>query len=634
MVKRTIGQVMGHPFYGGVSSSALAPFSFPISLGDFPLQLDYKYADRFLFEPLQGIREQADQRDTPGEHSINRRGMWRRSGDSFHLGAGQDHYDRDTSSPFRFRASTGMDIWEKWHLTQLKDTDQKLGSANTNLFMAIAGSDFYTLDGATLKRSTNMNVDTPTLTALTGTAPANNGTSIASDGFNVWTAHGSVGIWKTTRGSLAWAGAAHITGTATLVAYVRGRVLAANNGSVWDITVAAQGGGGVALGGAGAPLLFTHPNTDFKWKGFAEGRNAIYMIGYSGDKTQIFRTVIKSDGTGLDAPIVAGELPDGELGEAIYGYLGPFLYIGIGGEPGWRFAAINASGDLNIGRRVETPEPVLCFEGQQDFVWWGYSGYSGSQTGLGRLSTAEFGDVEHLVPAYASDLMVDGQTAEVQSVVTFQDIRIFSVRGIGIYAEHHLGNLVPVATMDTGEITFNMNQDKIGMFVDVIAHSDLEATHGFYVSIDGGAFAFIGEHHEHLTSFSIGAIKARTFELRLELKRDSVDLTAGQDFMSWLFRAIPVPSVTRFFTIPFLVTDEIEDDDGVYHPQDPWEVFDYVEQVQKNKEIIQLTIGPRGYPVVIDTYRWRIHKLTDPLQGFGFNATLFANIELISQEIG
>jgi hypothetical protein len=188
--------------------------------------------------------------------------------------------------------------------------------------------------------------------------------------------------------------------------------------------------------------------------------------------------------------------------------------------------------------------------------------------------------------------------------------------------------------MDTGEITFNMNQDKIGMFIDVIAHHNLEATHGFYISIDGEAFVFLGEHHEHLDSFQVGAIKARTFELRLEMKRDPVDLTAGQDFMSWLFRAIPVPSVTRFFTIPFLVTDGVEDDDGVWHPQDPWAVFDYVERVQKNKEIIQLIIGPRGYPVVIDTYRWRIHKLTDPLQDFGFNATLFANIELISQEIG
>ena len=628
-LKRTIGQAPGHIIFGGASASDFAPYSFPVSVGQFPYRIDYSHVEDFEFNPLETLRQQQDTRDVPGEHSLNRNGLWRRSTSSWHLGAGQVCCDRPDSSEFRFRSSTGMDIWDKYHLGLLNDTDQKLSSANTNLKMAVAGTDFYTLDGANLKRSINMDVDTPTLTSLTGTPPGTNGTSIATDGFNVFTTHGSAGLWKTTRGATAWAGAAHITGTCELVGYVRGRVLVANNNSVWDVTVAAEGAGGVALGGAGAGLLFTHPNTDFQWTCFAEGRNAIYLGGYSGDKSLIYKCVIKSDGTGLDAPVVAGEF-DGEQVEALYGYLGPFMLIGVGLQPGWRFAQVNNNGDLNIGARVSTPNPVLCFEGQESFVWWGYSNYSATQTGLGRLNLQEFGDPNLLVPAYASDLMCTAQ-GSVLSVVTFQGIQIYSVSGVGIFAVHHLRNLVPSGTLDTGEILFNMNEDKIGLFVDVV-QIGTGGMHGFYISVDGGAFNFIGEHEEHHETFQVGQIVGRVFELRIELTRDATP-TLCQRLGAWLFRVLVVPSVTRIWTIPLYVAPTIDDLDGNEHPIDTWAVLDNVQSLQRHKTITQLKIGTRAYPVVVINDRWQVKEMVDLLQDEGFNATLWLTVQLLSEDI-
>lgn len=627
MAKRTIGQPMGHLFFGGVSSSDLAPYTFPVSLGPFPYQIDYTYAEQFGFEPYDMLREQADQRDIPGEHSINPAGLWRRSGISHHLGAGQEYYDHEDSSPFRFRASTGMDIWTKFQMGLLRDTDLKLASVNTNLFHTIAGSHFYTLDGSNLKFCTDIDVDTPTFSTLTGTPPATAGSSITSDGFNIFTTHGANGLWKTTRGTAGWAGAAHITGTVSLVRYARGRVIVAHNNSVYDVTALAQGGGGAL-----PTALFVHPNTDFRWTSIGEGRNCIYMAGYSGDKSLIYKAVIKSDGTGLDAPVVAGELPDGEQVEAVYGYLGPFLMVGLGGLPGWRFALVNDNGDLQFGARVKTPLAVKAFEGQEGFIWWAYSNYEADKTGLGRLNIQEFGDPELLIPAYASDLMVQDETAEVQSIVTFQNIRVFGVSGQGIYAEHHNRNLVPEGHLDTGLIQYSMTEEKIGLYFDVTHQAVTgEPMHSVAVSLDNQTFVSLGEHHEHNESFQLGEARARAFEFRIGLIRDPDLDTNGQILTSWLFRAQPVAKATRSFTVPLLVADVINDDDGNEHPFDAYAALDNIDNLHQAKTITQFRIGLRAYPVVIEKYQWRFHKLTDQLQGGGFNGTCLVELKLMSE---
>jgi hypothetical protein len=523
-----------------------------------------------------------------------------------------------------------MDIWTKWELSLLEDTDAKaIGSGNNK--MAVAGTHVYWMDGTALKYSTDIDTDTPTFTALTGSPPANAPTSIVSDGFNVWTAHGTNGIWKTTRGAAAWAGAAHITGTVSVLGYVRGRVLAAHNNSVYDVTTLAQGGGGAL-----PTALFTHPNTDFVWKSFAEGRNAVYMGGYSGDKSLIYKSTIKSDGTGLDAPTVAGELPDGELVEALYGYLGPFFFIGLSGLPGWRFALVNQNGDLRIGSRVETNAPVLCFEGQENFVYFGYGDYSivPQFTGIGRINISEFGDPDGLVPAYASDLMVPGTSVNITSIISFQGITAFSLQSTGIWATHHLRNKVSEGHLDTGRILFNMNEEKVGLFVDYTHEIHVGGSHSLAVSLDNGDFVDLGTHDEHTTSFILGEARARAFELRIGLQRDGTDATVSQILTSWLLRVQTVPSISEMWTIPLLISDTVKDLDGNPHPVDPWAQMADIHNLTHNKTVVQLTVNGRGFPVVSEEYNLVFNKLTDDKQGLrGFNATCNIQLKNLSESL-
>ena len=86
--------------------------------------------------------------------------------------------------------------------------------------------------------------------------------------------------------------------------YVKGRLMAAGSGAtdgykIWNITAS----------GNNPAILYTHPNTAFTWVGFAAGQQHIYAAGYAGRTSLIYKTAIKADGTALDIPSQAGELP-------------------------------------------------------------------------------------------------------------------------------------------------------------------------------------------------------------------------------------------------------------------------------------------------------------------------------------
>jgi hypothetical protein len=161
-------------------------------------------------------------------------------------------------------------------------------------------------------------------------------------------------------------------------------------------------------------------------------------------------------------------------------------------------------------------------------------------------------------------------------------------------------------------------------------------THGFYLSFDQSAFGFLGEHEEHLLSFQVGQIKARVFELRVELKRDSLDATLGQRLGAWLFRALPVPSVTRVWTIPLLIANPIEDLEGNKQPIDTLAQLDNIESLQRDKTVTQLRIFNRAYPASVINDRWRVHQVTSLTQGEypqGLNGTCIATIQILAEDV-
>jgi len=615
-----LNETLNQPYYLGTGSSDTAAAGLThVALGSHAYILDWDSDAALVHRSVPLLKQQQDQRDLPGEQSINPEGFWIRSGESWHRGAGQDLFDRKESDPFRFRDSVGMFVWDKWHLTLLNATDQKRSSANTNLKLAVAGSFFYAIDGTALVRTADITPGTPTFTTITGT-PGTPPTDIASDGFNVLTAHGASGLYKTTRGAATTV--SHITGTVDVISFVKNRWLASSARIIYDVSALTVGAGG-ALPAA----FFTHPNTDFVWVDFAEGNAAIYMAGFSGDKSLIYRSAIKADGTALDAPVVAGHLPDGEIVSSIYGYLGRFILIGT--NKGWRLAISTDTGDLNIGKLIPTTSTVRSFEGQGEFVWFGWSAFSATATGLGRLSLGEFTDTDQLVPAYASDLMVDGQTNDILSVVTFQTLPVFTVSGVGIFAEDP-GSLVEMGHLDTGEISYGITDPKIALFIDA-QHMGEMGEHEISISKDAGAFSSIGLHHHDQFPRALGQLTGRFFELRHALHRDMTDPMMGLDIRSWLLLSQPkVKSVTTNIIATVLLTSEIEDLDGGSLFYKPYDELSYIATLARDKDITNWQEGDTAFSVIVEDYELNYNRLLQGAEGMtGYNGSCTIKMKVV-----
>ena len=598
------------PFYEGGATSTEADFVLDVALGGHPYMIDWSAEIPLRHVSIPILRQQQDTSESPGEQSINSEALWRRFAESWHVGAGQERFDRKESNPFRFRESQGIDIWNEWEITLLPDTFLAYDNAGTNQRLAVAGSRLYFTQGTALKYSTDLEA---AATVVTGT-PATEPSSIASNGFRVWTAHGADGIYKTDR--TAATTASHITGSVSLIAYVKNRVMAAFGASIYDVTALAVGAGG-ALPAA----HFTHGNTDWSWVAFAESQGFIYAAGVSGDKSLIYSIGITAEGSALGAPTVAGNLPDGEVVSSVVGYLGRFL--AIGSNKGFRLALVSEGGGLNMGALIETPNSVKCFEGQEEFIWYGLTNFSGADGGLGRFSTAQFSDLDNLVPAYASDLMA-AQTGEVQDVCTFENRRVFTISGVGVYAEH-LSNLVSTGYIDSGAIGFGITDPKTALYLDmqIMGEDDSDSTLQLYFSTDQGPFIPLAEHTmATCTTISLGEEVGNEFEVRMVITRDTVDATLALTLMSWLLRAQPRPLVTNMIYATIFLAPTITSLNDTPFEYETMSELGYVEELNLSKAIVPFQHSRRAYSVIVEDYEMNIGGLIDDPDGsHGFNSS-------------
>jgi hypothetical protein len=569
------------PYFTGQTRSEQVPHKFDVSLNGRGYMVDLQAdADAFSRRSIPLLRNQANTGDQFGEASLNPEELWRRSQDSFDHGAGQTYLDREDSDRRRFRSSKGVDVWTRWALSLLPDTASRRTSTASNLALMPAGDNLYLTDGADLLRTTDLTTWTA-ITGLPATAPA----SVTSDGFNVFTAHGGDGVYRTTRG--AGDATSYATGTVTLLGYIKGRLMAAAGSSVYNITAS----------GTLPAALFTHPNTDFTWIGFAGGPTlpVIYAAGFSGDKSLVYRTAIKADGTGLDAMIVAGELPDGEIVRSIDSYLG---FVLLGTDEGVRFCATDSQGNLQIGALIRTGVPVRCFEGQDRFVWFGWSNYDAASTGLGRMDLTAFPTSGLLAPAYASDLMADGQGA-VTTVVSFGRLRLFTVSGLGVFGE--TSEKVESGTLDSGLITYGLSDPKVAVFVDVRL-SDLSGSNSAWLAVDGGEFVQLGTRggDSDDEAFQAGQIDGESFEVRHELVRSATSATAGPVVTRWTLRSYPKTTRGEIFTVPLLLHETVTDRGDVEVPVDVAVELAELLVLQTSRQLFIYQVGEETHTVLLE----------------------------------
>lgn len=637
MVNANYGLSLGAYFGAALNTSEsintnLVPSIFPIAIDGKPYNLDLNNpmgGNLYRRDSVALLRTQADSARTAGESSVSPEIFWRRSFDSWHAGAGQTHADRETSSPYRFRSSKGMDVWTKGELKALNDVAIQVSfpgdpvpAPNENIGLVVAGTRLYAFN-ATKTYYTTSTSGTWSWTVVTGT-PANAPAGIASDGKNVWIAHTDA-IWKTdTSTSAATTFANPPAGTWTGIWFNKGKLFAStSDGKIHTIS------------GAGTVTNVIDRSTlGFTWTSSTGVGGYHYFAGYSGDKSIIFKVTLTAEGTALAAGIVAGELPDGEKVLHLDGYLG---YLIIGTNKGVRFANTDANGYITIGGLIQTNQPVLCSEGQDRFMWFGWGTYDSVSSGLGRMDLAEF--TSTLTPSYASDLMAgkpELQTSastpiaavpiigDTTSVVTYNDKRVFAVKAKGIFTE--TSAKVPLATLETGLISHGIIDNKYAAFLDarlqpLATNNSLKLSHAF----DSGAFATSGSVTTNGSIYSgeffVGQV-GRNFEVKITFG-DIVPATlVGADVTctGFMLRSYPAPKRVSKFSVPVMLFDSINVADRDW-AGNPGADFEFLTNLHKRQLPFAYQEGEVSYTVVMDDYQWLPEKRSNVS---GFQGTFVA----------
>ena len=590
LIDFTTAYAGGPGFYSGTGSTQLVPYVFPVALNGRPYQLDIK-SNAFSRQFDDRVRSSVDQSTEPGEAAINTQGLWRRSQSSWHFGAGQEYSDTADSELFRFKNSKGVYVWDRGQCSLLPDTTLASASANSNLYMATASDRLYSADDQALKFTT----DFVAFTTVTSTA-ASAIYSLASDGFNVFYSYANGDIDQTNAGIST--SSAYITGIeAGYLAYVRGRFMVAGQGAdkrkIWNITTTPGSS-------ANNPTaLFTHPNSDFNWVGFAGGQNNIYCAGYAGNKSLIYKTTIKPDGTALDIPTVAGELPLGEVIQAIDAYLG-FIVIGL--QNGLRFCSSDSDGNLVIGPLIETGSAVTAFSAIGKFIYFAYTNFDTVSTGIGRLDVST--QITTNQPVYASDLMATGQGAIVD-IHEFDGKPVFTVAGLGAYRQHAT-DLVASGFLDSGIYRWGVPDSKFIPKWD-LRTKPLKGSISVSVTADGGSVRDVG------TQSLLGSLEStfngyedRVFEAeaRIVFTRSATNPAEGPTLTRWLGRAYAAPLRSQLFSVPLLLHHRMNLRGKEYF----FDVDDELTRLRdlvENPRVVSYQENVESFSVVVEDVRWQ-----------------------------
>jgi hypothetical protein len=575
-------------FYSGTGSTQLVPDIFPVAINGRAYMIDTA-ANAFTRQFDARVRDSVDQSAEPGESAINPQGLWRRSQSSWHYGAGQKYSDTSDAEPFRFNESKGVNVWDKGRLSLLSDTDKVYSTSGTNLYATTAANLMYGTDGQSVKYTT----DFVSISTVTGTA-ASNIFSIASDGYNVFYSYANGDIDKTNAG--IGSSSAFITGIeAGKLAYVKGRLMvagqAADKHKIWNITTAPD-----SSANNPSPLM-THRNTEFTWVGFAAGQTHIYAAGHAGNISLVYKIEIEADASSLTAPVVAAELPQGEIIQEIYGYLG---YIVIGTNTGFRFCSADSAGNLIVGPRIDIGSAVKAFAGIGQYIYFSWTNYDSTSTGIGRMDISVF--ISTNQPAYASDLMATAQ-GEVQAIHEFNDKPLFTVSGEGVFVPDAT-DLVTSGYLTSGVYRWGVPDAK---FIPKLDLRCLPLAGSITMSIaeDNGTYF-------DFPAFSTSGAKDKTFdgrenkvfeaEIKVTLARGST--TTGPTVTRWMARAYAAPLRSQIFSVPIIMHHKLSIGGREY-----WQDVDFemrqLRDLVDNPRVVSYQENEETFAVVIENVQWQ-----------------------------
>lgn len=568
----------GAPFFeGSFSDPRNVPYMVNLDGTDYPIDMtEYRH------NGIPRYREGVITSGEPNDQLFDTTGAWWRYRFSWHEGSDQEVGDLDRdAAPARFATSRGVDIWTKYQLCLLPDTEEVLSVAASTIKMVVTDQFVYVSDGTGVKRSSDLSTWT-SITGLSGTV-----NDMATDGINVYIAT-TVNMF-----TVAPAGVAASTTTSagpqafSSVAFVSNRLIASTDNVLNEVTAST------------ITAITTHFQAGFRWRCIFQVGSRIYVGGYAGSRSELYS--LSTDDTGvLIRSAEATSFYSGEQLKAALSYGGSVI---LATNKGIRFAQLGGDGTLTYGPLLDDMGDTSCIAAEGRFAWFGWENFPGDGCGIGRLALDTF--VDDLQPAYTTDVFTEAVTESIEAVARFNGKTLFAVSENGVYATTDAG-YVTTGYVDSGELTFGTVENK-SLSQIRMKFAALAANESVSVSLEDEAATSVGTR-------TISSDGATTLSLDLQTKeaeRVRVTVTLAGDGTStpcvrqWRLRAYPIAPTTEEWLVPLIIQSQVvgNDSEGQIFSLDPWAETSHIRELWADAEIVLYKEGDHSHRVRVENFQ-------------------------------
>jgi len=575
--------------------------AFDMAVGGLPFIMAVTDSTPYKRQTAEFRVQRVDQMRDPGEHTLGGSGYWTRSQSSWHYGEGilfsEPMEGNDSEVRFRYRDSYGIDVWTPGEISLLKKTT--LVQAFTGKCKIDTGASSA---GVAFLVATDMEPRTTQTTAMykitsSGTSTALvNFSSFTNETILATTSNGTYLYVATTAGVYDVQlsdGTVHkhygydgLTASQATLKYVKNRIIAAfgftdGTYSAYELTFVSHGGapvvqikpsmtvsqGDLINGSTLVPALW-------QWAGITEGTNAIYLGGYAGEHSAIYKLQVDNTGA-LGTIVTAAVMPRGEIITSLYSYLGTYILVGT--NKGARIATLDQNADMTYGPLVfHNENGVYDFEGRDSYIWAGNTNQVNSNSGTTRINLGQpitlSGYAQPIstgVYARATDVYADATTGTVRSVRIFGNTNLvaFSIDGSGIWLQHAT-DLVESGQIRNARIRYDTMENKAWKRIrirttDDIADGDIEVYKIGPTS--DTVITTLYEGNSTAADIDLGNAYTETSpdaSFKLTLTRNSTDATVGPVVVGIAVKALPTPTRARVLQIPLFCYDKETDKTG------------------------------------------------------------------------
>lgn len=625
--------------------------AYDVAIGGMPFIYAINDGNPYIRQTAPYRKEQFDNQTEPGEQSLT--GWWLRSQSSFHEGTGITFYDPALlpgDSTYRFSDSKGVNVWELGQVTLLRSSTQGHNvtgpiATNKRSQQQLRSIQWSNTNGVLLLDEYDVDkIDTSG--TVTHFIDYTSGTddkvfAICDDGTTAYWVTNDTGpsgklevnkkvltATSTTSPTVMFT-AAGITVTNAVMEYVKERIIMCANNSVYEFSSNAS---------ALPTAVYTHGDSDHIFTSITASGSAIYVAGYSGVQSNIYKFTLNTNGTmpTLTQAVTAAELPAGEIVHKIYYYLGK---MAIGTSLGIRIATVDADGSLTYGPLiVETTQPCYDFAARDRYIWCA-TGVDGAP-GVMRMDILN--EIATLTFPYANDVYYSGVSGFKTTSCAFlgdTDRLAYCTANSGsadgyVYSET-ASTLLTTGYLQTGYIRYNTLEPK--NFKRLLARG--EYTYGSMtletVDADGTEYDIISYDAnvppvEVTTSQPTGSQEYVGY--KFILYRDATDTTKGPTFKGYQAKATIATPRQRVIRFPVYCFDVETDRYNVLvgYEGRAFDRIGQLETIEENGDVVtwqDLTTGESRQCVIEQI---TFNRATPPDRGFtGYGGVLTITIRTV-----